>query len=115
MDTPNLLVLLVIVVILILAPRLLLSSVGAAGDIVAQLFVPPDRALGWPRGVQESDDPWGWRGSVERRPGPDGGSDPDDHLPMIVDLIDLPPDRAVRGSLVVPVRPVHRLHAARAA
>ncbi|TMF37265.1 MAG: hypothetical protein E6I26_07640 [Chloroflexi bacterium] len=115
MDTPNLIVPLVIVIVLILTPRLVLRSVGAAGDIVAQLFVPPDRALGWPHGVQESDDPWGWRGGVDRTSGPDGGPDPGDDQPTIVELIDLPPDRAVRGSLVVPVRRVHRLHAARAA
>ena len=115
MDAPNLLFSLVIVLVLILTPRLLLSSVGAAGDIVAALFVPPDQSLGWPHGVQESDDPWGWHGSVEPGSGPDRGSDPGDDLPTIVELIDLPPDRAVRGSLVVPVRPVHRFHAARAA
>ena len=36
-------------------------SVGQAADGMATLFVPPDRALGWPRGVQEIDDPWAWQ------------------------------------------------------
>ena len=43
---------------------------GRAGDAMAALFVPPDQALGWPRGVQEGDEPWGWRGSVSAGPAP---------------------------------------------
>jgi hypothetical protein len=41
--------------------RFILSSMGRAGDAMATLFVPPDQALGWPHGVQEGDEPWGWR------------------------------------------------------
>jgi hypothetical protein len=59
--------------------RFILSSMGRAGDAMATLFVPPDQALGWPHGVQESDEPWGWRRprsvASERRtePNDDGG------------------------------------------
>jgi hypothetical protein len=38
-----------------------LAQLGVASDLMASLFVPPDRALGWPRGVQEQDAPWTWR------------------------------------------------------
>jgi hypothetical protein len=39
----------------------LLAQLGLASDLMASLFVPPDRALGWPHGVQEQDTPWTWR------------------------------------------------------
>lgn len=39
----------------------LLRQLGLASDFLASLFVPPDRALGWPHGVQEQDTPWTWR------------------------------------------------------
>lgn len=39
----------------------LLAQLGVASDLMASLFVPPDRALGWPHGVQEQDTPWTWR------------------------------------------------------
>ena len=38
-----------------------LGAIGSSSDVMASLFVPPDRRLGWPRGVQESDEPWAWR------------------------------------------------------
>jgi len=41
--------------------RFVFGPVSRSGDVMAALFVPPDRSLGWPRGVQERDDPWGWR------------------------------------------------------
>jgi hypothetical protein len=40
--------------------RLVLGTLDRAEAGFASLFVPPDRTLGWPRGVQESDAPWGW-------------------------------------------------------
>lgn len=51
----------VVLVITIALSRLIFSGTLGAGDVMASLFVPPDRALGWPHGVQESDEPWGWR------------------------------------------------------
>jgi hypothetical protein len=39
----------------------LLAQLGLASDFLASLFVPPDRTLGWPHGVQEQDTPWTWR------------------------------------------------------
>jgi hypothetical protein len=41
------------------------GALGGSSDVMASLFVPPDRRLGWPRGVQESDEPWGWRSPPE--------------------------------------------------
>jgi len=54
---------LVIVVILIAAAGAgrTLAQLGLASDLMASLFVPPDRALGWPHGVQEQDVSWTWR------------------------------------------------------
>jgi len=54
---------LVIVVILIAAAGAgrTLAQLGLASDLMASLFVPPDRALGWTHGVQEQDVSWTWR------------------------------------------------------
>ena len=66
MDAPSLVTLAAVVAAaVVIVPRLVLESAGRASDGIAQLFVPPDRALGWPRGVQEGDDPWGWRSPAE--------------------------------------------------
>ena len=66
MDAPSLVTLAAVVAAaVVIVPRLVLESAGRASDGIAQLFVPPDRALGWPHGVQEDDDPWGWRSSAE--------------------------------------------------
>lgn len=53
----------VVAIILIAAGGLgrLLAQLGLASDFLASLFVPPDRTLGWPHGVQEQDTPWTWR------------------------------------------------------
>jgi hypothetical protein len=49
-----------------------LSQLGLASDVMASLFVPPDRTLGWPHGVQEQDAPWSWRppSASAAEPGP---------------------------------------------
>ena len=108
MDSPNLLVMLVVVVIGILTPRVLLQTVGRASEGIAQLFVPPGRDHGWPHGVQESDEPWGWHEAPPSGPAPD----PDDGMPLgeIVELSDVGPPG--RGGLFVAVHPVHRDRAA---
>ena len=41
--------------------RRVARAFGRSTAVMASLFVPPDRTLGWPIGVQESDEPWGWR------------------------------------------------------
>ena len=105
MDPGQLLALAIMSVAIVYGSRLVLGSAGAAGDVVAQLFVPPNLALGWPRGVQESDAPWGWRS-------PTPAADPDETFGPtdwpgegIVDLDELTlPIRA--GSYVVPVQRV---------
>jgi hypothetical protein len=114
MDTSSLLVLLGIGVIALLAPRAIVQTFGATGDLIAQLFVPPNRSLGWPHGVQESDEPWAWRGGVRRAAtgalggGPADPSDPiaDGAGPVVVELFDPPPDRPTSGGLVVAVHRV---------
>jgi len=112
MDTPNLLLPMIIVGLFFILPRVAVSA-GHAGDVVAQLFVPPNRGLGWPHGVQESDEPWGWHGG---RPGrsPDRPGDPDDVVVFeVFDVVDL---ASPGDGLVVDIRPVpttrpHRLAA----
>jgi hypothetical protein len=105
MDSGQLITLAIISVAIVYGSRAVLGSVGAAGDVVAQLFVPPNLALGWPRGVQESDAPWGWRAPA---PGPDPeeiGGPTDWPGEGLVDLDELTlPIRA--GSYVVPVQRV---------
>jgi hypothetical protein len=61
MDASRLMITFAILLAGIGISRFVLSTMGRAGDVMAALFVPPDRALGWPHGVQESDEPWGWR------------------------------------------------------
>ena len=109
MDTPNLLIPAVLALVLIFVPRLVLQSVGRASEGIAQLFVPPDRALGWPRGVQESDEPWAWREPAVGLPGePATGESAG---PDIVELVDTPFERAaVRDALIVKVRAVRAGH-----
>ena len=66
MDAPSLITLAAVVAAaVVIVPRVVLESAGRASDGIAQLFVPPDRGLGWPRGVQEGDDPWGWQSPAE--------------------------------------------------
>jgi hypothetical protein len=107
MDTPNLLVLLAVSVLLIVAPRLAYRTVGLTGDFFAQLFVPPDRALGWPHGVQESDAPWGWNPTAMPDPTDVFEATIDPQAPSRPDLLDLGELPMIRtGSYVVPVHPV---------
>src|SRR4051794_36209728 len=66
MDAPSLVTLAAVVAAaVVIVPRVVLESAGRASDGIAQLFVPPDRTLGWPHGVQEGDDPWGWRSPAD--------------------------------------------------
>jgi hypothetical protein len=64
-----------IVAITVVIGRFVLRPIGNAGDVLAGLFVPPDRSLGWPHGVQESDEPWGWRQGRPPAPAVFGGRD----------------------------------------
>ena len=65
MDAGQVIQLLTIGVCFYLAARFGLGSLDRAEAVFASLFVPPDRTLGWPRGVQESDAPWGWQPAVD--------------------------------------------------
>jgi hypothetical protein len=84
MDASRLLITFTILLVGIGISRFVVTTMGRAGDVMATLFVPPDRALGWPRGVQESDEPWAWQRppsvSAERpiEPNDDGGGTPAD-------------------------------------
>ena len=109
MDTPHLLVLAIAVLVIVVMPRLILQSVGRASDGIAQLFVPPDRALGWPRGVQESDEPWAWREPAA----PTAAADAASWEPVVEELptvhFETDEIEPLHGDgLVVPVHAVHR-------
>jgi hypothetical protein len=115
MDAPHLLVPIAFLVLLIVLPPLAYQAIGRTGDVMAQLFVPPDQALGWPHGIQESDEPWGWR------PGPNL-SDPSDPQwaggggdePAVFEVVDLG-DSSTLDGLVIEVGPVPRERPHRAA
>ncbi len=111
MDPSSLVVAVAAAAIVWFGPRLMVQSLGRAGDGMAQLFVPPDRGLGWPRGVQESDEPWAWR-AVTAPSTPDGGTDDDPRRalePVLIELVDHSfDDGAVHDALVVRVGSVHR-------
>ena len=107
MDSAHLMLAAVLVVAGFVLASPMFASVGQAADGMATLFVPFDRALGWPRGVQESDEPWAWHA-----PDPasatvdiDGDAGSDDRRSGDVSWVG--PDR---GAYVVPlalVEPVH--------
>jgi len=83
-------------------------SLGRAGDVMAALFVPPDRTLGWPHGVQESDEPWGWHeppAAAPDLPDNDGNGDGDWDASELRELSGPTP-----GILVVPVDRVAPVH-----
>jgi hypothetical protein len=86
--------------------RFVLTSLDRAESGFASLWVPPDRTLGWPRGVQESDEPWAWRRAKSDdslEPAPVGVSEPG------FSTVD---PAAREGSLIVPVAPVAPVHLA---
>jgi hypothetical protein len=90
-------------------PRLIIDSVGRAGDNLSVLFVPPDWKLGWPHGVQEGDADWGWRAPAVTTDGagPGAALTEDSASPELIDLIDGTPPVGGGGLLVEP-RLVHR-------
>lgn len=101
MDAAHLSELFLFVAILAGFARFLIVSLNQAESGFASLFVPPDRNLGWPRGVQEGDAPWGWRPrSTEVFASPD--------LPDVETMRSTPADWMVyrAGSFVIPVRRV---------
>src|SRR5258705_11802045 len=89
------------------ATRYVLAPLARAGDGIATLFGPQNHTLGWPRGVQESDEPWAWHS-----PGP-----------VVVNQSGLPDDRSGdpfsdvsevwvdsrSGRFLVPVAPVEAI------
>lgn len=99
MDPSTLVAIVLLIGALVVVPRYALEGLGRASDGLAQLFVPPDRALRWPHGVQESDEPWGWHEAA--------GVPVDVAAPVVVDgaggvaIEELP---AGDVGLVVPVR-----------
>jgi hypothetical protein len=98
-----------VVAIVAAVGRFVLLPIGDLGDAMASLFVPPDRTLGWPHGVQESDEPWGWRPARTPEPEVIGGSDPSDDDRGDGLGASEPIEAALamwRGTLVVPVRRV---------
>jgi hypothetical protein len=103
MDTPNLLVLVLVVGLILVAPRVA-ASAGATGDVLAQLFVPPDRALGWPHGVQERDEPWDWRAPSQPLALEPVGTATDE--PVLFELVDLGRGVDPTDGLIVDVAPV---------
>jgi hypothetical protein len=119
MDAPSLVTLAAVVAAaVVFVPRLLLESAGRASDGIAQLFIPPDRTLGWPHGVQESDAPWGWRSPADAaRAIADATDDRISDGPVVVDIDSTYPtpftsDATIvdvaSSDVVVPVRRVTR-------
>jgi hypothetical protein len=73
MDAAQLTQLITIGALLFLSMRTVLRTLDRAETGFASLFVPPDRTLPWPRGVQESDSPWGWRPPLSSIEGAEDG------------------------------------------
>jgi hypothetical protein len=77
MDTAQVFQLVTIGACIYVAARTAIRPLDQAEAVFASLFVPPDRTLGWPRGVQESDAPWGWRPPIDAI-----AADPTDPTPI---------------------------------
>ena len=109
MDASHLTLAAALVVMAIGLGRAVNGPLSRAGDGLAVLFVPPDRALGWPRGVQETDEPWGWRSATRATVDPEWPEPPADAMVGGPGPEDGPfPPRS--GSLVVPVGRVAPIH-----
>jgi hypothetical protein len=114
MDAPSFVTFAIVALGVWFVPRLLFESVGRASDGISQLFVPPDRSLGWPHGVQESDAPWGWR-STPATSSRSTADRPDAKDPELFEIeqvgqfeqIDVDP-ASPTGGLVVSLRAVRR-------
>ena len=61
MDLATLVAWVIIGTVGLLAVRPVASSLGRSSAVMGSLFVPYDRSLPWPVGVQETDEPWAWR------------------------------------------------------
>lgn len=86
------------------ATRYILAPLARAGDGIATLFGSQNHTLGWPRGVQESDEPWAWRTprqAVVNQPAPpdDRSGDPDPPGPEVW-------AESREGTFIVPVASV---------
>ena len=105
---------LIAITVLVLAfGRFVVRSLDRAEHGFASLFVPPDRTLGWPHGIQESDEPWAWRAGADAHP--TRSDSPDDAPDRPGDPTLAEPAGAREGALIVPVAPVAPIHfAARA-
>ncbi len=115
MDPSSLVAIVVLVAVVWFGPRVLLESVGRASDGIAQLFVPPDRALGWPRGVQERDEPWAWRTVAASSAAADGTREESTTSvePSMIELVDAPfpfEAAAANDALIVRVGAVRKRH-----
>ena len=109
MDAADLAQTIALLAIVMFGCRYGIATFTRAGEGIATLFVPPDRTLGWPRGVQEGDEPWGWRPAQVAASLPLIGRDRADD--------DLPPGERIplvvpAGSFMVPVGPVKPVHLA---
>ena len=91
-------------VVLVLV-RSVVITLDKAETGFASLFVPPDRALGWPHGVQEGDEPWAWRGAPPTEVVTSIGDPADGGSPTQPARLEEP-----RRALVVPVAPVAPVH-----
>ncbi len=110
MDASHLTFAAALLVLAIAVGRAASGPLSRAGDGMAVLFVPPDRALGWPHGVQESDEPWAWRSAAASTTIDADGTDPSADRPHGGSGSD---DRSLvprTGSLVVPVGRVAPIH-----
>ena len=93
---------LVLFVLVTATTRYVLAPLARAGDGIATLFGPQTHTLGWPRGVQESDEPWAWR-TPQQAALPNDRAD-DDQSPG--------PEIGIEwrvGTFVVPVAPVEAI------
>jgi hypothetical protein len=93
---------LVLFVIVTATTRYVLAPLARAGDGIATLFGPQTHTLGWPRGVQEGDEPWAWR-APQQAALPNDRADDDQRPGPEVET------EGRSGTFVVPVAPVEAI------
>jgi hypothetical protein len=105
MDAAHLAQLMLYGTIVLVLVRSVVITLDKAETGFASLFVPPDRTLGWPHGVQEGDEPWAWRAAPPTEVVTSSGDPGDPGGPSQPAEIAEP-----RRALVVPVGPVAPVH-----
>ena len=104
MDAGSLLQLFALIAVALGLFRFVANALERAETGLASLFIPPDWTPTWPRGVQESDEPWGWHPPVDPVEVIDRDASSEDPGPRVVLPISGASRYTLRPRRVAPIR-----------